>query len=110
MANKYEWKIVGLLASDTEQLKNVVQEVEYEIKATSDDGFTSVGGGRFGLSDPNTENFSDYAQLTEQVAQEWVIQIFGGFEKMVALHAPQLDAQIDMARSAKQANALPWQS
>jgi hypothetical protein len=108
MANKYEWKIVGLLASDAEQLKNVVQEVAYEIKATSDDGFVSVGGGRFGIPDPDAENFIDYASLTEQTAKEWVLNIFGGFEKMVALHAPQLDAQIEMARSTKQSVGLPW--
>ena len=108
MANKYEWKIVCLHTSDTEQLKNVVQEVAYEITAISDDGFTSVGGGRFGLPEPEADNFIDYAPLTEQTAKEWVLGIIGGFEKMVALHAPQLDAQIEMARSTKQSVGLPW--
>jgi hypothetical protein len=108
MANKYEWKIVGLQTSDIDQLSKVVDEVVYEITATSDDGFLSVGGGRLGLPKPDADNFIEYSSLTEQTAKEWVIQIFGGFEKMVALHAPQLEAQIDMARSAKQADALPW--
>lgn len=108
MTNKYEWKIVGLQTSDTDQLSKVVDEVSYEITATSDDGFLSVGGGRFGLPEPDVENFIDYAALTEQTAKEWVLQIFGGLEKMIALHAPQLDAQINMARSAKHADALPW--
>ena len=108
MANKYKLNIVGLHTSDTNQLSNVVQEVQYTITATSDDGFVSVGGANFGLPELDGENFIDYSALTEQVVQDWVLQIFGGFEKMVALHSLQLDAQIEMARSAKQAVALPW--
>jgi hypothetical protein len=108
MSNKYKWKIVGLQTSNTEQLKNVVQEVAYEITATSDDGFVSVGGGRFGLSEPEAKTFIKYSALTEQDAKDWVLQIFGGVDKMIAFHSPQLDAQIEMARSSKLAVSLPW--
>jgi hypothetical protein len=108
MANKYEWKIVGFQTTNTDKLTIVVQEVVYEITATSDDGFLSVGGGRLGLTEPDAKTFIEYSALTEQLAKEWVLQIFGGIDKMIAFHSPQLDAQIEMARSSKLDVSLPW--
>ena len=70
----YEWKITAMKkAPSLDGLSNVITHVNFEYKGTdADSGEEAVFNGACPIGAPNSENFTDLANLTEADVITWV--------------------------------------
>jgi len=74
MANTYNLEIVGLQTKRSEgDLENIVVEVHYKHRATSEDGETTKSLSTCLVLDaPDPENFTAFDDLTASVVESWI--------------------------------------
>lgn len=79
MANTYAWTINKLDVRPTQDsLSNVVYNIHWTYTATSDqvdsDGnaYTAEAIGTSSVGEPDPENFTDFANLTQSQVEEWL--------------------------------------
>lgn len=105
MANTYNIEIVGFQTKATEgELEDVVVEVHYKHRATSEDGENSTSISTcLVLEAPDSENFTAFEDLTEAIVKSWI------GEDRIASDKVMLDAQLtEVASPQYEMKEKPW--
>lgn len=79
MANTYDWQITGMRVLKTftpaeDTFTDVVDHLTYQVTVTDEAGvsYPYYSGVEINIGDVNTTNFTEYANITEATALEWV--------------------------------------
>tara|TARA_R110001592_G_scaffold271495_1_gene538042 strand:+ start:380 stop:727 length:348 start_codon:yes stop_codon:yes gene_type:complete len=96
MANTYNWEINAMDRYPTQDsLTGVVHTIHWRMYATSDqagedgDPYTANVFGTYNLAEPDTENYIEYANLTQSIVEGWldsnldVAQIQSGLDDQI---------------------------
>lgn len=72
----YQWTISALdCAVSKDGLTNVVETIHWRYRGTNEDGITTETYGAQAVGDPNPEEFTPFADLTEEVVTLWLEEI-----------------------------------
>jgi len=71
----YSWEILQLECAPSEnELTNVIKKIDWSLKAQEqkENGFYAIRYGVVGLGTADPNNFQDYSNLTQEIAQTWL--------------------------------------
>lgn len=72
----YQWTILALdCVVLKDGLNNVVETIHWTYRGTNEDGITTETYGAQAVGDPNPEEFTPFADLTEEVVTLWLEEI-----------------------------------
>jgi hypothetical protein len=80
MGYTFNWKLIGLKKSNSEQLPNAVIGTNWTVTGIDEDGNegTFTGATPFKISEINTGSFTEYSELTEEQVLGWVKNVVSG--------------------------------
>jgi hypothetical protein len=106
MAITYTWKVTGLMVQDEGDLEKVAVMSNFSINGT-DGEYTGQVSYAVNLLQPDAENFTPYADITEEQAVQWTKNALG--EDRVSAMEQEVSEQITKASvPVPQPAPLPW--
>ena len=106
MAITYTWKVTGLMVQDEGDLEKVAVMSNFSINGT-DGEYTGQVSYAVNLLQPDAENFTPYADITEEQAVQWTKNALG--EDRVSAMEQEVSDQIAKASvPVPQPTPLPW--
>ena len=106
MAITYTWKVTGLMVQDEGDLEKVAVMSNFSISGT-DGEYTGQVSYAVNLLQPDAENFTPYADITEEQAVQWTKNALG--EDRVSAMEQEVSDQIAKASiPVPQPAPLPW--
>ena len=106
MAITYTWKVTGLMIQDEGDLEKVAVMSNFSINGT-DGEYTGQVSYAVNLLQPDAENFTPYADITEEQAVQWTKNALG--EDRVSAMQQEVADQIAKATiPVPQPAPLPW--
>lgn len=116
MGYTYEWKLTAIKKQNTEQLDNVVVNAYWNVKSIDEGGNSGsfTGATPLNLNDVDTNNFTEYQNLTEQQIIGWVKNIVSGSDSTRNYWShiqSQMDKEIDKNKYHRvmvMETDLPW--
>jgi hypothetical protein len=117
MANEitYEWKLTGIVKSTAPSLSvdNVVVGTRWVVTGTDENGNSGTFNGAtpFELSTVDVDNFTPYAELTEEQVLDWVKNYVNVSNPYWTHIAEQIQKQIEKSQQIIEeisADDLPW--
>ena len=107
MADTYTWNIAQLERKISD---GVVYTAHWTVTATravtGGDDLTTSSYGSIGFSEPDPDNFTPYADLTEGQVVGWVLAALG--DEQVETICDGLTAQLDTKQNPVDASGTPW--
>ena len=94
MAITYTWKVTGLMVQDEGDLEKVAVMSNFSINGT-DGEYTGQVSYAVNLLQPDAENFTPYADITEEQAVQWTKNALG--EDRVSAMEQEVSDQITKA-------------
>ena len=106
MAITYTWKVTGLMVQNEGDLEKVAVMANFNINGT-DGEHTGQVSYAVNLLQPDAENFTPYADITEEQAVQWTKNALG--EDRVSAMEQEVSDQIAKASvPVPQPAPLPW--
>lgn len=80
MGYTFNWKLVGLKKSTSEEIPNAVIGTNWTVTGTDEDGNqgTFTGATPFKISEIDINNYTQYSDLTEEQVLGWVKNVVSG--------------------------------
>jgi hypothetical protein len=117
MGYTYEWSVTGIKKATSDDISDAIIGTQWKVICTDDDGNTGEFSGAtpFDLNTIDTENFTEYQNLTETQVLNWIKNtVSGSSSTNYWSHIQgQLDKQINRTKlSHVVVNSvdLPWSS
>ena len=106
MAITYTWKVTGLMVQDEGDLEKVAVMSNFNISGT-DGEYTGQVSYAVNLLQPDAENFTPYADITEEQALQWTKNALGE-DRVTAMEQEVSDQIVKAAIPVPQPAPLPW--
>ena len=106
MAITYTWKVTGLMVQDEGDLEKVAVMSNFSINGT-DGEYTGQVSYAVNLLQPDAENFTPYADITEEQALQWTQSALGE-DRVSAMEQEVADQIAKAAIPVPQPAPLPW--
>jgi len=106
MAITYTWKVTGLMVQDEGDLEKVAVMSNFSINGT-DGEYTGQVSYAVNLLQPDAENFTPYADITEEQAVQWTKNALGE-DRVSAMEQEVADQIAKAAIPVPQPAPLPW--
>ena len=106
MAITYTWKVTGLMVQDEGDLEKVAVMSNFSINGT-DGEYTGQVSYAVNLLQPDAENFTPYADITEEQAVQWTKNALGE-DRVSAMQQEVADQIAKAAIPVPQPAPLPW--
>ena len=117
MGYTYEWSVTGIKKATSDNISDAIIGTQWKVICTDDDGNTGEFSGAtpFDLNTIDTENFTEYQNLTEVQVLNWIkYTVSGSSSTNYWSHIQgQMDKQINRTKlSHVVVNSvdLPWSS
>lgn len=106
--NTYTWHIENLEVAPLENgLTDVVKKANFWVEAVSNDGIKAQHHAHVSLPTPSSENFTAYANITEENVLSWIRNTSSGVLSVEEI----LDEKIEQIRTPPLVEKdLPWTS
>jgi hypothetical protein len=105
MAITYTWKVTGLMVQNEGDLEKVAVMSYFSIDGT-DEKHTGQVSYAVKLLSPDAENFTPYANITEEQVLQWIKDALG--EDRVSAMEQEVAEYIATTPSVPQYAPLPW--
>ena len=106
MAITYTWKVTGLMVQDEGDLEKVAVMSNFSISGT-DGEYTGQVSYAVNLLQPDAENFTPYADITEEQAVQWTKNALGE-DRVSAMEQEVVDQIAKASIPVPQPAPLPW--
>ena len=106
MAITYTWKVTGLMVQDEGDLEKVAVMSNFSINGT-DGEYTGQVSYAVNLLQPDAENFTPYANITEEQAVQWTKNALGE-DRVSAMQQEVADQIAKASVPVPQPAPLPW--
>ena len=106
MAITYTWKVTGLMVQDEGDLEKVAVMSNFSINGT-DGEYTGQVSYAVNLLQPDAENFTPYADITEEQAVQWTKNALGE-DRVSAMQQEVADQIAKASGPVPQPAPLPW--
>ena len=106
MAITYTWKVTGLMVQDEGDLEKVAVMSNFSINGT-DGEYTGQVSYAVNLLQPDAENFTPYADITEEQAVQWTKNALGE-DRVSAMEQEVVDQIAKASIPVPQPAPLPW--
>ena len=106
MAITYTWKVTGLMVQDEGDLEKVAVMSNFSINGT-DGEYTGQVSYAVNLLQPDAENFTPYADITEEQAVQWTKNALGE-DRVSAMQQEVADQIAKASVPVPQSAPLPW--
>jgi hypothetical protein len=106
MAITYTWKVTGLMVQDEGDLEKVAVMSNFSINGT-DGEYTGQVSYAVNLLQPDAENFTPYADITEEQAVQWTKNALGE-DRVSAMEQEVADQIAKASVPVPQPAPLPW--
>ena len=106
MAITYTWKVTGLMIQDEGDLEKVAVMSNFSINGT-DGEYTGQVSYAVNLLQPDAENFTPYADITEEQAVQWTKNALGE-DRVSAMQQEVADQIAKASVPVPQPAPLPW--
>jgi len=106
MAITYTWKVTGLMVQDEGDLEKVAVMSNFSINGT-DGEYTGQVSYAVNLLQPDAENFTPYADITEEQAVQWTKNALGE-DRVTAMEQEVADQIAKASIPVPQPAPLPW--
>ena len=106
MAITYTWKVTGLMVQDEGDLEKVAVMSNFSINGT-DGEYTGQVSYAVNLLQPDAENFTPYADITEEQAVQWTKNALGE-DRVSAMQQEVADQIAKASVPVPQPAPLPW--
>ena len=106
MAITYTWKVTGLMVQDEGDLEKVAVMSNFNINGTNGE-YTGQVSYAVNLLQPDAENFTPYADITEEQAVQWTKNALGE-DRVSAMQQEVADQIAKSSVPVPQPAPLPW--
>ena len=106
MAITYTWKVTGLMVQNEGDLEKVAVMSNFSINGT-DGEYTGQVSYAVNLLQPDAENFTPYADITEEQAVQWTKNALGE-DRVSAMEQEVVDQIAKASIPVPQPAPLPW--